>query len=284
MTDGIYINIKDKDMHQEIDIDEEFKISAIMEIIYDEDDKVFYILTNKYEEKLGFFVIKFKEENPMVKSFLIKWKNKLDIGDTNINVLRTENTKEVIISFKTININTYNLMVMDISKDSTSKDEKEKKTIIFRHESFQLWESKITGMLLNKHKDFITLNRDGINILALGSKDKRALVDNMKQNRMIHSLESCNYLKVDPSNYLLYACAKYEDRQVQIQQEYSIKKVKAPNEGKNDEQGGEEEFDETEFEKIYNIKIWEITLRELLLFQSLYVCKTQSDIVALVNK
>ena len=149
-----------------------------MEIIYDEDDKVFYILTNKFEEKLGFFVIKFKEDNPLTKSFLIKWKNKLDIGDTNINVLRTENTKEVIISFKTININTYNLMVMDISKDSVGQ--KEKKTIIFRHESFQLWESKITGMLLNKHKDFITLNRDGINILALGSKDKRPLVDNMK--------------------------------------------------------------------------------------------------------
>lgn len=51
-----------------------------------------------------------------------------------------------------------------------------------------------------------------MNILALGSNDKRALVDNKGQNRMIHSLESCNYLKVDKSNYLLFACAKYEDR------------------------------------------------------------------------
>jgi len=41
--------------------------------------------------------------------------------------------------------------------------------------------------------------------------------------------------------------------------------------------------DETDFEKIYNIKIWTITLRELMLMQSLYVCKTQSDIVDLVN-
>jgi hypothetical protein len=40
---------------------------------------------------------------------------------------------------------------------------------------------------------------------------------------------------------------------------------------------------ETEFELIFNIKIWEITLRELLLFNSIYVCKTQSDIVDLVN-
>ena len=85
---------------------------------------------------------------------------------------------------------------------------------------------------------------------------------------MIHSLESCNYLKVDNSNYILFACAKYSDRQVQVQQEFS--KIKAGSE-------------ETDFERIYNIKIWEITLRELLLFQSLYVCKTQSDIVDLVN-
>jgi hypothetical protein len=236
-----------------------------MEIIFDDDDNVFYILTNKYEEKLGFFVLKIKEGNPYNydNSFLIKWKNKLDIGDTNIQVLRNydKGIKEIIISFKTININTFNLMVMDISKDTN-------KSIIFRHESFQLWESKITGLLLNKHKDYVTLNRDGINILALGSVEKRPLVDNQNQNRMIHSLESCNYLKIDSSNYLLFACAKYSDRQVQIQQEFTKQKA-----------GSEE----TDFERIYNIKIWEITLRELLLFQSLYVCKTQSDIVGLVN-
>jgi len=44
-----------------------------------------------------------------------------------------------------------------------------------------------------------------------------------------------------------------------------------------------QDHEETEFEQIYNIKIWEITLRELLLYNSLYVCKTQSDIVDLVN-
>jgi hypothetical protein len=233
-----------------------------MEIIFDSDDDIFYILTNKYEEKLGFFVLKIKEDNPFNCSFLIKWKNKLDIGDTNIQVLRNheKGNKEIIISFKTIFINTYNLMCMDISKEA-------EKSLIFRHESFQLWESRVTGLLLNKYKDFVTLNRDGINILALGSMEKRQLVDDKGQFRMIHSLESCNYLKSDPSNFLMFACAKYEDRQIQIQQEFTRSKA-----------GSEE----TDFERIYNIKIWEITLRELLLFQSLYVCKTQSDIVELV--
>jgi hypothetical protein len=83
VNDGIYIN---KELNQEVDIDQEYNISNIMEIIYDDDDQMFYILTNKYEEKLGFFVLKIKEGNPYNQdnSFLIKWKNKLDIGDTNI--------------------------------------------------------------------------------------------------------------------------------------------------------------------------------------------------------
>ena len=41
--------------------------------------------------------------------------------------------------------------------------------------------------------------------------------------------------------------------------------------------------DETGFDPIYKIRIHDITLRELLLFQSLYVCKTQSDILHLVQ-
>lgn len=195
--------------------------------MYDEEDEVFYILTNYFDEKLGLFVIRFQVQNPKLYTFLIKWKNKLNIGDINIHILKNlnpetnEQTKEVVISFKTININTYNLLVMDISNDTVNKTEK--KTIIFRHESFQLWESKITGILLNKTMDFVTFNRDGMNLLALGSKDKRALVDNRGNNRMIHSLESCNYLKVDKTNYILFSCANYNDRQIQIQQEYSLK-------------------------------------------------------------
>jgi len=80
-----------------------------------------------------------------------------------------------------------------------------------------------------------------------------------------------NFLKVDPSNYLLFACAKQDKREVQIQQEFSR------SEGKD---GGD---DETDFEKIYNVKIWAITLRELLLFNSIYLAKTLSNIIELVT-
>ena len=41
---------------------------------------------------------------------------------------------------------------------------------------------------------------------------------------------------------------------------------------------------ETSFDNILQIRINDITLRELLLLQSLYVAKTQSDIIALVKE
>ena len=51
---------------------------------------------------------------------MAKWKNKLDIGDATLNVLRHQDKngkwfKELIIAYKSININTYNVTVMDIS-------------------------------------------------------------------------------------------------------------------------------------------------------------------------
>lgn len=76
---------------------------------------------------------------------------------------------------------------------------------------------------------------------------------------MVHSLESVNYLKVDKKNFVLFKCAE-DDRVVEIQQEFE----------KEDKVNGEE----TNYDLVYAIKIHTITLRELLLFKSLYVCKT----------
>lgn len=241
------------------------EIGCIKEIIHDEEDEVFYILANKYDQKLGFFIIRMKDQDPSDFKFLTKWKNKLDIGDSNLFVMRNDagkgkKYKELIVSYKTIYINTYNVTVMDISADLNE-------ATLFRHESFQLWESDVRGLILQNNKDFVTLSKTGVCVLALGSVPKRVITDDKKNERMIHSLESVNFLKVDGDNYILFECAE-EDRVISIQQEYSLKSA--------------ETGEETQFDKIYSIKIHEITLRELLLFESLYVCKTQSDIVNLV--
>lgn len=86
-----------------------------------------------------------------------------------------------------------------------------------------------------------------MSLLALGVKDSRIVKDKDGNRRMIHSLGSCNYLKIESTNHLLYAFQFYENRQICVQEQYV------------DTDGS------TYFEDIFRIKIFEVTLRELLL-------------------
>jgi len=70
--------------------------------------------------------------------------------------------------------------------------------------------------LIHATNDFVTINRDGIMIFALGSIPKRPIKDSAGEDRMIHSLESMNYLKLDPTNLVVFANQKMEKREVQI--------------------------------------------------------------------
>lgn len=253
--DGVYIDMQRK---QEIDLDDKFNIGCIKEIIHDGDDKVFYILANKYDEKLGFFLIKMSESDTNNFIFLTKYKNKLDIGDATVSVARDEERgyKEVVLSYKTIYINTYNVHVMDITQEG--------QPTLYKHESFQLWESESKGLLLHNRDDFLKLSKSGAEIIALGSEQKRHIVDDLKNDRFLHSLESVNYLKIDPENFITFECAD-DNKIISVYQEFS----------KEEPGGGENETEvETDYDKIYSIKLHDITLRELLLFKSLYVSKT----------
>lgn len=100
-----------------MDLDELFHISNIKEIIHDHEERVFYLLANKFKEKLGIFLIRFDENNPMEHCFVLRWKNKLDIADASIKIVRNHKNKykELVVSFKTIFINTFNVFVLDIS-------------------------------------------------------------------------------------------------------------------------------------------------------------------------
>jgi hypothetical protein len=92
--------------------------------------------------------------------------------------------------------------------------------LIFRHEGFQLWESECFGMLLSKNHEFVLINRAGMQILGLGSdqtKEKRVIKDHSGTDRICHTLEGYNYLKVEKNNYLLFLCQKYEERNISVQ-------------------------------------------------------------------
>jgi hypothetical protein len=131
------------------------------------------------------FIVRLYEEDPKQFTFLLKIKNKLEIGNANIavNLFPDKNYKELILSYKSIYINSYMVTVIDISDLSTDN------STIFRHESFQLWESDITGLLISNNKDFVILNRDGLSVMPLGKVDKRIFQGNEHQEKMVHCLE-----------------------------------------------------------------------------------------------
>jgi hypothetical protein len=69
--------------------------------------------------------------------------------------------------------------------------------------------------------DFVTINRDGISLIALGNRHKRIIKDLNGQEKCVHSLQSANFLKVESSNYILFACAKPDKREIIVQQEFT---------------------------------------------------------------
>lgn len=118
-------------------------------------------------------------------------------------------------------------------------------------------------------KDYLTFSQTGINVVAVGNKNKRALIDSEGTSKMIHSLDSLSFLKVEGINQVTFYCQDYNNRIVAIEQEWK----------KN--AGTDEET--TLYSQIYKLKINEITLRELLILQSFYLSKSNSEVLALVK-
>ena len=155
------------------------------------------------------------------------WQHKLELDDANIYILRghdnitkggdskDQSYKELIISFKTCYLNTYNVIVQDLSPEK-----KEDRKTLFRHEAFQLWETKVTGLILLKNKDYVSFSKSGINVLAMGRIPKKPILDCEKQQKMIHSLDSLSFLKVEPINFMNYQCQDYNNRVISIEHEW----------------------------------------------------------------
>lgn len=80
-------------------------------------------------------------------------------------------------------------------------------------------------------------------------------------DRMLHSLDSVTFLKVDDENFINFANQNMDKREIQIQQEYFNGDISM-------------EDSENQFQKLFSIKIWAVTIRELMLFKSIYFCKT----------
>ena len=65
----------------------------------------------------------------------------------------------------------------------------------------------------------IITNQEGMSIVCLGNCDKRYLVDEKNKEYVIHSLESFNYLKIDPGNFMSFE-QRENDIIINVMQEY----------------------------------------------------------------
>ena len=61
--------------------------------------------------------------------------------------------------------------------------------------------------MLKGRNDFLKLSKAGAEIIALGSEPRRNITDDLGNDHVLHSLESVNYLKIDPDNFVTFECA-----------------------------------------------------------------------------
>lgn len=85
-------------------------------VVFIAEDQQFYFVANKFKGVIGFFLIRFDVNSPENYKFLTMWRQKLEIADVNLYVLRGKDPeqglfKELIIAYKTIYINTYTVIV-----------------------------------------------------------------------------------------------------------------------------------------------------------------------------
>jgi len=124
----------------EVDIFDKEGVSEIKSIT--SDDENFWILGNRKQNdkgisNLGIYLFSINLTNPRGESnYLLQWTNKLDIADSSIFIMNHiekcgHEHEFLIISYKSIGINTFNVFVIDL----------EDNLIKYWHEGFQLWES-----------------------------------------------------------------------------------------------------------------------------------------------
>ena len=64
--------------------------------------------------------------------------------------------------------------------------------MVFRHEAFCLWEAVVSAFLNNSTKDYITLDANGVSVMALsGKKFVKEVEAPGEQKAKVHSMQTC---------------------------------------------------------------------------------------------
>lgn len=113
---------------REIDLDDRERIGRIQNIVAN--DTHFFVLANMKDSRLGMYLLTVCIEDALEPSnYLINWDNKLEIGDCDLHLMTfaDDGEKAVVVSYKSIDINTFNVFVISLN-DGFVK---------FWHESYQ---------------------------------------------------------------------------------------------------------------------------------------------------
>jgi len=191
---------------RDYDLDALFGISDIKDVLFFED--YFYILANKRKKKIGYFLLKVHEREAtwpaesgnLEDMFIINRTNGLDIGDCDMYIFRdkSSNAPLLVVSYKSIYVNTYTLDVVNLRTG----------LLCFRHDTFCLWETAIMSFLNDSTHDYITLTNGGVKITGLSSQFlSKNVHDDENRKLKLHSLTSCKYLMLDKSNHIHFTCA-----------------------------------------------------------------------------
>ena len=211
-SDGLMIDIR---QHEEIDLDSFYSISDIKKVIGVKDK--FYIMANKRFTKLGYYVLVIDINDPIgnvtnpeevEKQFLINASNKLDIGNVDMYSLQDKTRNQLVISYKSIYVNVYNIFIIDIETGNVD----------YKYESFCLWENNIHSFFNTVSEELVTLRQEGMFVtsLKLNLKD-RILNDNNDIDLRCHNMIACNYLKIAPENNILFKCTDPNHKILHIQ-------------------------------------------------------------------
>ena len=175
----------------EYDIDYLYKLSDIRSVVFSHENNKYYVFANRSKGFLGQYLYEFDESNldeneNLIPDILISQRSLLDNGDTKLNLIVSEGTNKLVLSFKSIYINTYNVLIIDLDT----------KQVDIRHESYHLWESSISGVLL-ANNEYAIISKEGLRVMQLRSKDARIIKDEKGHDWKLYPLESCTDLNLE---------------------------------------------------------------------------------------
>ena len=94
--------------------------------------------------------------------------------------------------------------------------------MVFRHESFCLWESVISGFLNGATNDYISLDQNGLGVMSLSQKFLTKQVEAQHgQRAIVHSMQTCQYFKLNEKNHLLFKCSSPSERLIMVENQYN---------------------------------------------------------------